>query len=385
MPLNNNRHALSPTDIKRDEQFDTPQEILPLSPAPWAVALVGETDKAKEKTMHTLLEKNTLSTQDDSSGAIEVVSLIDNPRKVWWCGWPTLFESFKYNIAKELFPGVPVERLNYDPEKLNTTTAEDVLFITHEGPCFFMAEQALKDFPGKIIHVNGEKRAFYSDHERFYIIGPRADSKNSIRAYFGAMVLSVMKENVTRRIIDHGSRVKNSKQRFLLYITRRCVPYRENALKAISKIGQVHAGASCHGTNITNVVQETIGERWETNYDVFTDYRFALVMENSKIDGYITEKMGNAFSSGTVPIWYGTREVFDVFNERAFVYYDVENPQPALDRIAYLENNSTAYDEVLTEPILKNGVETQEKYFSFRDGIGGGKLKKRIRNMMGFR
>jgi len=385
MPLNNNRHALSPTDIKRDEQFDTPQEILPLSPAPWAVALVGETDKAKEKTMHTLLEKNTLSTQDDYSNKMEGASLIDSPRKVWWCGFSTLFQSFEHNMAKELFPGVPVERLEFDPEKMNTATKEDVLFMTHNGPCFFVAEQALKDFPGKIIYFDGENRGFYSDHERFYSIGPRADSKNSIRTYFGAMVLSVMKESIAQRILDHGSRAKNSKLRFLLYIARKCLSDRDDALKAISRIRQVHAGASCKGAKNTTVVEETLGGSWESNYDVFADYRFALVMENTKYDGYITEKIINAFASGTVPIWYGTREVFDVFNERAFVYYDITNPQPALDRIAYLESNSTAYDEVLTEPILKNGVETQEKYFSFRDGIGGGKLKKRIRNMMGFR
>jgi hypothetical protein len=44
-------------------------------------------------------------------------------------------------------------------------------------------------------------------------------------------------------------------------------------------------------------------------------------MERIKLDGYIAEKMANAHFSGTVPIWYRTREVFDVFNERAFVYY----------------------------------------------------------------
>jgi hypothetical protein len=107
-------------------------------------------------------------------------------------------------------------------------------------------------------------------------------------------------------------------------------------------------------------------------------------MENEKSDGYITEKMANAFLSGTVPIWYGTREVFDVFNERAFIYYDIEDSQPSLDRIIYLEKNQTAYDEIQNEPILANGKQTIEDYFSFRDDVGGGKLKKRIRNMLGY-
>jgi hypothetical protein len=108
-------------------------------------------------------------------------------------------------------------------------------------------------------------------------------------------------------------------------------------------------------------------------------------MENNKSDGCITDKIVNAYlSGGTVPIWYGTREIFDVFNERAFIYYDIEEPQPALDRITYVEKKQTAYDEVLKECILANGVQIIEDYFSFRDDVGGGKLKKRIRNMLGY-
>jgi hypothetical protein len=92
----------------------------------------------------------------------------------------------------------------------------------------------------------------------------------------------------------------------------------------------------------------------------------------------------SAYLSSTVPIWYGTSEIFDVINERAFVFYDIENPQPALDRIIYLEKKQTAYDEVLNEPILANGDQTIEDYFSFQDEVGGGKLKKRLRNMLGY-
>merc|ERR1711988_320325 len=52
------------------------------------------------------------------------------------------------------------------------------------------------------------------------------------------------------------------------------------------------------------------------------------------------------------------------------------------DRIAYLEKNRTAYLEVISQPILKDGEQTLEKYFSLSDEIGGGKLKQRIRDML---
>jgi len=120
------------------------------------------------------------------------------------------------------------------------------------------------------------------------------------------------------------------------------------------------------------------------NHLLLQKYRFALVMENTKKDGYITETIINAFLAGCVPIYYGTQEIFDIFNSQAFIYYDIDSPQDALDRIAYLENNETAYMDMLkNQPILKNGTLTIKDYFSFSDDLGGGHLKKRIRNMMG--
>mmetsp|Transcript_22641 Transcript_22641/g.34031 ORF Transcript_22641/g.34031 Transcript_22641/m.34031 type:complete len:117 (+) Transcript_22641:93-443(+) len=78
----------------------------------------------------------------------------------------------------------------------------------------------------------------------------------------------------------------------------------------------------------------------------------------------------------TVPIWYGTHDIFDIFNEKALIYYDVEEPEAALEQIHYLDTNPDAYEAVLNEPILKNGQETIDEYFSFMDG----KLRDRIRS-----
>jgi hypothetical protein len=88
--------------------------------------------------------------------------------------------------------------------------------------------------------------------------------------------------------------------------------------------------------------------------------------------------------AGSVPIYYGTREIFDIFNKRASVWYDRKHPKVALDQIAYLEENRTAYDEVIKEPILANREETIRKYFSWNDELGNGDIKWFIRDMLGF-
>jgi hypothetical protein len=75
--------------------------------------------------------------------------------------------------------------------------------------------------------------------------------------------------------------------------------------------------------------------------------------------------------------------VFDVFNKDASIFYDIHNPQPAIDRVAYLETNGMAYDEILTQPALANGNETIDKYIILSNNIGNGSLKRQICQMVG--
>lgn len=69
-----------------------------------------------------------------------------------------------------------------------------------------------------------------------------------------------------------------------------------------------------------------------------------------------------AFLAGTVPVYYGTEEVFDIFNRDAFIYYDVKNPEKAVAKIKFLEQNPDEYDKMLNQPILNTG--SYDRYFS---------------------
>jgi hypothetical protein len=107
-------------------------------------------------------------------------------------------------------------------------------------------------------------------------------------------------------------------------------------------------------------------------------------MENTKIYGYITEKIIFAFWAGCLPIYYGTEEIFSIFNRKAFIYYDIRNPKPALDEIRFLQENPDAYRGKMAEPILaENGTQVIKELFSIKDEFMGGWLKKRIRTWIG--
>lgn len=73
--------------------------------------------------------------------------------------------------------------------------------------------------------------------------------------------------------------------------------------------------------------QATPGRRaaghWDTVWQSYTNYRFTVAMENSQVDGYVTEKLLNAIISGSIPIYWGdSKWVKQVFNEKSIIFVD---------------------------------------------------------------
>lgn len=286
-------------------------------------------------------------------------------------------------------------------------TDKDLIINGYHGFCDGWGQRKLgpewmsKNFPGKAIHVNGEP--FGGDlwdqeapHPRQYHIGYVKDSPQSIRVPF--LAIALMKE-WKFLLSDHSKKPKGKRSEFMIYIASNCKDFREEAAGRLSEISNIHYGGKCKGnvsafdtdSNSTNNKRSSSqtpyfvkggNSRFMTNIEVYAHYRFCLVMENTKLDGYITEKIMLAFVGGCIPVYWGTREIFDLFNERAFIYYDIDNPLPAINRIVHLESNRTAYDQVMNEPILKNGMESYNQYLSIDDVVGNGSLKKKIRNTL---
>ena len=82
----------------------------------------------------------------------------------------------------------------------------------------------------------------------------------------------------------------------------------------------------------------------------------------AKSESYVTEKIGNAFAAGTIPIYYGTEHIFDIFSRQAFIFMNPFHPSEALAQIKHLEQNKTAYHEMMVRPIFANGQRTLEQY-----------------------
>ena len=118
-------------------------------------------------------------------------------------------------------------------------------------------------------------------------------------------------------------------------------------------------------------------DAWESNVYAYRDFRFAMTFENTLKKGYVTEKILGAFTSGSIPVYYGSDEIFTIFNRKAFVFFDIKAPEAGIERLFHLAANKSAYEAALAEPVLAgDSKETYERFF-------GGRMRRRVRALLG--
>lgn len=57
-------------------------------------------------------------------------------------------------------------------------------------------------------------------------------------------------------------------------------------------------------------------------FEALKEFKFSITMENSQEDDYFTEKIIDCFLTGTVPIYYGTKNIGNYFNKDGFFTFD---------------------------------------------------------------
>ena len=86
------------------------------------------------------------------------------------------------------------------------------------------------------------------------------------------------------------------------------------------------------------------------------DYKFSLAFENSIMDGYITEKIVDAWAAGTVPIYYGGNGIDEEFNPNAFIdITKFSSIDECIDYILFLDKNPDEYIKLARAPIYAEG------------------------------
>ena len=94
------------------------------------------------------------------------------------------------------------------------------------------------------------------------------------------------------------------------------------------------------------------------------DYRFSVVIENCRADYYFTEKLIDAFLTGTVPLYYGCPSIGQFFNSQGMLTFSTAAECHAL--LTTLQSGTKAQDMYAAlRPYIMDNFERAQKYTKF--------------------
>lgn len=98
---------------------------------------------------------------------------------------------------------------------------------------------------------------------------------------------------------------------------------------------------------------ETVSRKDESKYDFQRECKFTFCPESTSHYGFVTEKIVHAFYADSIPIYYGSDNISEIFNPKAFINLkDYPDLDSALARIIELDQNDDEYMRMMQEPIF---------------------------------
>ena len=116
--------------------------------------------------------------------------------------------------------------------------------------------------------------------------------------------------------------------------------YRERFFVELSKYKRVDSG----GKAFNNI---GLPEGVKDKRAFLCGYKFSIAFENSSYSGYCTEKLLQAFSSGTVPIYWGDPTAKRYFNENSFIDCTGLSMEEAIEKIKQIDQDDEKYLQML--------------------------------------
>lgn len=86
---------------------------------------------------------------------------------------------------------------------------------------------------------------------------------------------------------------------------------------------------------------------------IFNFYKFVICFENSKTNGYITEKIFNIFLAKSIPIYDGAPNICSYINNESFIKYD----NNYIKKVLILLNNEKLYNCILNNSKINTNID----------------------------
>ena len=124
------------------------------------------------------------------------------------------------------------------------------------------------------------------------------------------------------------------------------------------------------GTYLNNSEGKTVSFKDESKTDFQRKSKFTLCFESTSHNGFVTEKIVDAFYADTIPIYYGSPSVTKIFNKKAFINCtDFDSFEEVIDRIIEIDNNDEEYLSMINQPIFVDLNYKEAILKSFEDYI----------------
>jgi hypothetical protein len=162
---------------------------------------------------------------------------------------------------------------------------------------------------------------------------PRRDNMHN----HGYEQLIDIKSLMRRRKLDMAG-----KDKFCAMIAGNPEGLRINLYNSISKYKQVDG----YGNMFNRPLRKS-------KFALLPEYKFCLCPENSVYDGYVTEKLIDAYAGGCLPIYSGTMSVDCDFNFKAFLnYIDSKEMSTFVKCISEYDEELSWYKDKYEQPLL---------------------------------
>tara|TARA_R110000824_G_scaffold240980_1_gene429631 strand:+ start:5331 stop:6254 length:924 start_codon:yes stop_codon:yes gene_type:complete len=148
------------------------------------------------------------------------------------------------------------------------------------------------------------------------------------------------------------NRVHIPKSRFCNFLFSNNSGERVNILRVVEQYNAV----TCAGSLLNNTGYKIPGRGDQIQkIEFISKFKFTIAAENSKHDGYTTEKMIHPLSVGSIPIYWGSDRVTEEFNEKAFINANKMSQSDLLESILELDSDDSLYRKMINEPIFPDG------------------------------
>lgn len=128
------------------------------------------------------------------------------------------------------------------------------------------------------------------------------------------------------------------KRKFCLITTKNNF---NNNFELLNSIGECH-----HISEYSNIIANKSCYHSQELLNLFSQFKFIYVSENTFTDGYITEKIFNSYFSRTIPLYFGPSDTPRYFNKKTYINMNDEH-KTIIDKINILNTNEEEYNTII--------------------------------------